>query len=111
MSEQKKITSLYVITDTENGYEKIGDIDGGGFDSEWLKNHIKNYGTDGLFKKIAWMNYQVFQTMRDINEENYENYDNIVTKISKPIPPIPPKDRVIKEGEIPEEPFCYSRKK
>ena len=69
MAETKKITSLYVVTDSENSYEHIGDIDGGGIEKEWLKNHIKRHGADGLFKTIAWMNFQVFEAMREVNQE------------------------------------------
>lgn len=69
MSERKKITSLYVITDSENGYENIGDIDGGGFDEEWLKNHIKIHGEDGLLKQLSWMNFQIFQARLEVNRE------------------------------------------
>ena len=34
MAETKKITSLYVVTDSETSYDNIGDIDGGGIDKE-----------------------------------------------------------------------------
>jgi hypothetical protein len=69
MAETKVITSLFVVTDSETSYDNIGDIDGGGFDEKWLKDHIKNHGIDQLLKSIAWMNYQVFQTYRDVNSE------------------------------------------
>ncbi len=69
MAETKKITSLYVITDTETSYDNIGDIDGGGMDKEWLKKHIKSHGPEGLFKQIAWMNFQVFEAMREVNQD------------------------------------------
>ncbi len=32
MAETKRITSIHVITDSENSYDHIGDIDGGGMD-------------------------------------------------------------------------------
>lgn len=70
MAETKTITSLRVVTDSETSYDNIGDIDGGGFDREWLKKHIKSFGPDGLFKRIAWMNFQVFEMMREVNGEN-----------------------------------------
>lgn len=73
MSESKVITSLHVLTDSENGYEHIGDIDGGGFDEQWLMQHIKTYGTEQLLSKIAYMNWQVYDTMRKINAENDSN--------------------------------------
>ncbi len=69
MAETKTIASLYVVTDSETSYDKIGDIDGGGFDKEWLKSHIQNHGTEGLFQQIAWMNFQVFEALREVNRE------------------------------------------
>lgn len=69
MAETKEITKLYVITDTENSYDNIGDIDGGGFDKDWLKAHIKSHGTNGLFQQISWMTFQVFEAMREVNKE------------------------------------------
>jgi hypothetical protein len=69
MAETQKITSLYVVTDSETSYDNIGDIDGGGMDKDWLKRHIKKYGADGLFKQIAWMNFQVFEALREVNFE------------------------------------------
>lgn len=69
MPERKNITTLSVITDSETSYDNIGDIDGGTFDEQWLKEHIKAHGTEGLFQQIAWMNYQVFDALRKVNQE------------------------------------------
>lgn len=69
MAETKEITKLVVVTDSETSYEDIGDIDGGGFDKEWLKKHIKAHGAEGLFEQIAWMNFQVFEALREVNKE------------------------------------------
>ncbi len=96
MAETQKITSLYVITDSENSYEHIGDIDGGGIEKEWLKNHIKRHGANGLLEQIAWMNFQVFEALREVNQEN--DTSNTCNAIKIPPPPEPPKDRVLKEG-------------
>lgn len=70
MGQTKEITRISVITDTENSYEQIGDIDGGGIDHEWLKNHIKNYGHVQLLNKLAWMNYQIWLAVREVNAES-----------------------------------------
>lgn len=69
MSEHKEINKLTVITDTEVGYEKIGDIDGGCFDPDWLRNHIRQYGANGLLHKISYMNYQVYNMLRQVKDE------------------------------------------
>jgi hypothetical protein len=68
MAETKTIASIYVVTDSDNGYENIGDIDGGGFDEQWLIKHIDAHGVDQLLHKIAYMNWQVFEAMRMVNE-------------------------------------------
>ena len=58
MAETKIITRLSVVTDTETGRENIGDIDGGMFDEEWLKEHVRYHGSEALLKQIAIMTYQ-----------------------------------------------------
>ena len=75
MAEQDRITSLYVTTDSENSYDNIGDIEGGGFDSVWLKKHIKSHGTEQLLERIAFMNYQVYETLKEIRQEKYEEQE------------------------------------
>jgi Ser-tRNA(Ala) deacylase AlaX len=67
MAETKQITAIHVVTDSENGYDNIGDIDGGGIDPVWLKKHIKNHGHQGLLDKLAWINYQVWSMVMEIN--------------------------------------------
>ena len=69
MAETKEITRLVVVTDSETSYDHIGDIDGGHFNEEWLKRHIKSHGTKGLLEQIAYMNFQVWEMMREINRE------------------------------------------
>ena len=44
MAETKRIASLFVVTDSETYYDKCGDIQGGLFDEQWLKDHIKTFG-------------------------------------------------------------------
>lgn len=73
MSETKNITSLYVVTDTENSYDKIGDIDGGMFDDVWLENYIKNHGTEKIIGKLAHMQMQVLQISDKINRDVYKS--------------------------------------
>lgn len=79
MAKTKKITSLYVVTDSENSYDNIGDIDGGSFAHNWLKDHISNHGASGLLKQIAWMNFQVVKVIREIDMEK-GGADTVSTK-------------------------------
>lgn len=85
MAEVKRINSLFVVTDSETYNDKIGDIDGGGFDKEWLKTHIKKYGPQQLFEKLAWMNYQIYDIIREVNEEqnNLELVNKHICRFSK----------------------------
>lgn len=69
MAETKEITRIVVVTDSDNDYEHIGDIDGGGFDKEWLKKHINSHGTTRLLEVIAWMSFQVWEAFREVNAE------------------------------------------
>ena len=76
MAETKEITRLYVVTDTEQGYDNIGDIDGGMFDEKWLKQHIISHGTEGLLERLGGMIRQILNTKYDYNREKSEQ-DNI----------------------------------
>lgn len=77
MAETKKITSLYVVTDSENSYEHIGDIDGGLFNDEWLEQHIKSHGTEQLIEKLASMQMQVLSMKRKIQREISDKNDAV----------------------------------
>ena len=79
MAETKKITTLYVITDTEDSYNQIGDIDGGYFEEEWLKNHIKQFGADGLYRKISFMARQISNMEVKILQENDKHENNAIS--------------------------------
>jgi hypothetical protein len=76
MAETKRITSLYVVTDTENNYDNIGDIDGGLFDDKWLENHIRCHGTTQLIETLASMMSNVMSMKYKINRELENNHNN-----------------------------------
>lgn len=73
MAERKEITKLYVVTDSETYYDNIGDIDGGLFDEQWLKQHIKSHGTEQLIEKLARMQTQIINAKYDLLRENDDN--------------------------------------
>ena len=82
MAETKKITTLYVVTDSENSYDNIGDIDGGLFEEEWLKSYIKSHGANKLYEKLAFMNRQIANTAVEIlKEKDFKDFfsDNDLT--------------------------------
>lgn len=70
MAETSKITTLYVVTDSETHYDNIGDIDGGMFDDEWLKGYIKSHGAGKLFERLAFMNRQIANMVVEVSQEN-----------------------------------------
>lgn len=68
MAETKQIGCVHVVTDSETSYDNIGDIQAG-FDDTALKKHIQNHGHIQLCEKLAYMQFQVWQTMQQINRE------------------------------------------
>lgn len=75
MAEYKNIGSISVVTDTETGQEKIGDVEGG-FDSIALVEHVKSYGVTGLLRTLAYMNYQVIETLHKVNAAKDKEISN-----------------------------------
>lgn len=84
MAEKKEITRLHVLTDSETSYDNIGDIGGGMFNDEWLKQHIISHGTEGLLEKLGGMIKQVLNTKYDYNREKGELDIEEMTKKANP---------------------------
>jgi hypothetical protein len=70
MAERKTIGSISIITDSETGYDNIGDVDGGFSETE-LKKHIETHGHEGLCEKLTSMSWQVWSVLREINAESF----------------------------------------
>lgn len=70
MAETKVITQVHVVLDTETGQEQIGDIEGGGFNEDWLRKHIAKHGTAQLLHTISYMAFQVIDAERWVNVAN-----------------------------------------
>lgn len=68
MSETKRIGGIHVITDTENGYDRVGEVYGG-FESEDLMRHVRNYGHEELLTTLALMTAQVIEVYKTIQLE------------------------------------------
>lgn len=81
MAETKKITTLYVVTDSETSYDNIGDIDGGLFPDGFLEKHIKSHGAEGLLEKLSYMISDVIQTKRQIIREESEGESRNVASV------------------------------
>lgn len=76
MAEDKRVTSIYVITDTEQGTEQIGDIEGGLFLEGWLEKHIKSHGAGQLLECLARMTSAVINAKYKVEKaESERGYD------------------------------------
>lgn len=75
MSETKLITSIYVVTDSESGSDKIGDIEGGFFSHGFLDEHIKNHGSEMLLETLANMISRVMDAKRRVFMEKFNVED------------------------------------
>ena len=75
MSETKKIGAIHVITDTENSYDKIGDVEGG-FDTNELYKHVERYGTEQLLETLARMISQVINVNDVLSFKKSEEENN-----------------------------------
>lgn len=84
MAEFKKITTIYVVTDTEQSTEQIGDIEGGLFPDGFLEKHIKSHGSEQLLECLAGMISAVIFAKYKV-ERRHENCNS----------PKPPSDREI----------------
>lgn len=85
MAERKEIGSISVITDSETPYDNIGDIEGG-FSEPELENQIRNHGHHELLTTLAYMTWQVWDTVRKVNAESASTDQ---AKTSIPESPIP----------------------
>jgi hypothetical protein len=68
MPERLKLATICAITDDDTGMYRIGEIDGG-FDDTKLEDHIKDYGSEGLLKCLAYMHWQVMEQIRKPKSE------------------------------------------
>ena len=69
MADRKNIMTLSVVIDSETHYDKIGDIDGGWIDPEWLKDHISKHGAEGLLQTLCYTQSLIFEAIKAVNQE------------------------------------------
>lgn len=65
MDRYKTLGKLSVVTYPKS-YEKYGEITGG-FDDIELEKHIEKYGHADLLESLAYMQWRVWQTVRELN--------------------------------------------
>jgi hypothetical protein len=68
MADFKKIGNVQVVTDCETGMYKIGEVSAS-FNEKELKDHIEKHGHEGLCAQLAFMQFQVWETLRTINSD------------------------------------------
>ena len=70
MSEWKTLGKISVITDTDNGYDRVGEVSGSfGYPPEQLKEHIRKYGHAEVLETLGWMMAQVMACVKDLRQE------------------------------------------
>jgi len=76
MAETKLIGSIHVVTDTETGQEKIGDVEGG-LNDMMLEDHIRKHGHMGLLETLGNMIAKVLDVHHGIERKLNEHADSI----------------------------------
>lgn len=70
MSEWKTIGKISVITDTDNGYDRVGEVSGSfGYPPDQLKEHIRKYGHADVLETLGWMTAQVMACVKELRQE------------------------------------------
>ena len=70
MSEWKTLGKISVITDTENGYDRVGEVSGSfGYQTDQLKEHIRKYGHAEVLETLGWMTAQVMACVKELRQE------------------------------------------
>lgn len=82
MPERKNLAKIDVVTDDDSGNYYIGEVDGG-FREDELRNHIKQHGHQELCSHLAYLQFQVWSTLRQINSESNQQAA-VSAKISYP---------------------------
>ena len=67
-AETKKLAEVSYVTDTDVGYYVIGEVQGA-FQEDELKDYIKRFGHKELCSRLGYMQFQIWETIREINSE------------------------------------------
>lgn len=71
--ESKKLATVSYITDTDVSYYKLGEVEGA-FNEEQLKEYIKTYGHEKLCSQLTYLQYQIWEIVREVNSEKNKEY-------------------------------------
>ena len=77
MAECKKIAEISYVIDTETNQYQMGEVCGG-FDEKELEKYITNYGHKKLCTHLAYLQFQVWEKLRELNarEDNNQKPNN-----------------------------------
>jgi hypothetical protein len=67
-AETKKLADIGYVTDTDVSYYEIGEIEGA-FEPEQLKDYIRRFGHKDLSSHLGFLQFQIWQAVREINSE------------------------------------------
>ena len=67
MERSKQIGKISVVTEPKD-WEDYGEINAS-FNQDELTYHIEKYGHQELTEKLAYLSWQVWQTVRDVNQK------------------------------------------
>jgi len=71
-AETKKLTSISFVVDTDVSYYKIGEVQGS-FQEDELRDYIKRFGHEKLCIHLAFLQFQVWKSLREINSGIVDN--------------------------------------
>lgn len=67
-AESKNLVTISYVTDTDVSYYHIGEVEGS-FQKEELKEYIKRFGHENLLTQLAFLQFQVWDVIRELNYE------------------------------------------
>ncbi len=88
MPERKNLAKIDVITDCDTGNYHIGEVDGSFSESE-LRDHIKRHGHQEICAHLAYLQYQVWDCLRQLNSEKDYGQAKVGQTPETPNSPIP----------------------
>jgi hypothetical protein len=76
-AETQKLATVSFVTDTDVSYYEIGEVEGS-FQKDELKDYLRRFGHEKLCSRLAFLQFQVWETVREINLEKedrcFRNY-------------------------------------
>lgn len=71
-AERENLANIQFVVDTDVSYYEVGEVDGA-FQKDSLKDYIERFGHERLCAHLAFLQYQVWDTLREINGEKQQD--------------------------------------